>query len=462
MTTLLSVLVIISAVVAVIRSIDVRFVLLIAALLLGIIAGDVAQIFREFLTTFSNEKFVVPICSAMGFAYVLRYTECDQHLVRLLVSPVRKVRWMILPGVVLVGFIVNIPIISQTSTAVCIGPVVIPLLRTLGYKAVTIGACLMLGASIGGELINPGAPELLTVAARTKQDPREIVQTTLPYLLIYFSTATICFWFLALRYERKNQNHIDQFPDPLIAETNLQPINYLKAFVPVIPLLFLFVSGPPFHLFHIPQRLMIPYPAIEESQAMAGGVAAFAAEQRLDVRSGSRLIGLAMLLGVACACFSAPRKMTLCMKEFFNGAGYGFTNIISLIVVANAFGKGIEMTGLAGKLGDIIRQNQSLLTPLAAFCPWLFAMICGSGMATTQSLYSFFHGPAIEAGANATKIGSIVSIASAAGRTMSPVAAVVLMASTMTGTKPWELIRLVSLPLIAGVVVVVVARMLGL
>ena len=52
---------------------------------------------------YSNEKFVVPICCAMGFAYVLRHTGCDQHLVQLLVKPVRRVRILLLPGTVLIG-----------------------------------------------------------------------------------------------------------------------------------------------------------------------------------------------------------------------------------------------------------------------------------------------------------------------------------------------------------------------
>ena len=97
---------------------------------------------REFLATFSNEKFVVPICTAMGFAYVLRHTGCERHLVLLLVKPLRYVRWLLVPGVIAVGFLVNIPVISQTSTAVCIGPVVVPLMRAAGYSMPTMGrAC---------------------------------------------------------------------------------------------------------------------------------------------------------------------------------------------------------------------------------------------------------------------------------------------------------------------------------
>ena len=96
--------------------------------------SPLASVVREFLSTFSNEKFVVPICSAMGFAYVLRHTGCDRHLVLLLVKPIRYVRFLMVPGVVVVGFLVNIPVISQTSTAVCIGPVVVPLMRAAGFR----------------------------------------------------------------------------------------------------------------------------------------------------------------------------------------------------------------------------------------------------------------------------------------------------------------------------------------
>ena len=93
--------VIVAAVVLVVRGWDVRLVLLAAALAIaagsGLAAdpwwGPLAAVFREFLATFSNEKFVVPICAAMGFAYVLRHTGCERHLVLLLVRPLRRTDW---------------------------------------------------------------------------------------------------------------------------------------------------------------------------------------------------------------------------------------------------------------------------------------------------------------------------------------------------------------------------------
>ena len=131
--------VVVAAVVLVVRGWDVRLVLLAAALAIGAAAGDVPRVLRKFLDTFSDEKFVVPICTAMGFAYVLRHTGCDRHLVLLLVKPLRRVRFLLVPGVVAVGFVVNISVISQTSTAVCVGPVVIPLMRAHGFEYHSLG-----------------------------------------------------------------------------------------------------------------------------------------------------------------------------------------------------------------------------------------------------------------------------------------------------------------------------------
>src|SRR5437763_4902093 len=205
LTGLFAVAVAVGAVVLVVRGWDVRLVLLAAALAIAGFAGidrdpahwadPLAAVVREFLGTFSNEKFVVPICGAMGFAYVLKHTGCERHLVLLLVKPLRSVRVLLVPGVVVIGFLVNIPLVSQTSTAVCLGAVVVPLMRAAGYSMATIGACLLLGASVGGELLNPGAPELLTVFKETGVSTTRQATEYLPKLVfVQLAIATAVIW----------------------------------------------------------------------------------------------------------------------------------------------------------------------------------------------------------------------------------------------------------------------------
>ena len=445
MLLLLAVAVVAAAIVASARGVDVRLALFSAALALGGLAGDLPAISRAFFDTFSSEKFIVPICSAMGFAYVLKRTGCDTHLVRLLMVPVRSVRVLLVPGVIVVGFIVNVPLISQTSTAVCLGTVVIPLMRAAGYSMRTIGATLILGASIGGELLNPGAPELLSIKKFTGTDTQILTHQYLPPLVFpLLAVATFAFWLQTIWLERKNARPVEvETP----AGSNFsEPLNIPRAMVPLVPLVLLVLAGPPFEILPIPDHWVaissadVPHP------------------EKL-VRS--RQIGLAMLIGVVVAALVTPRAAKDCMKSFFEGAGYGFTHIVSLIVIANCFGEGIRVVGLADALGGFIKDNPNALHPLAAAVPWAFAWVCGSGMASTQSLFGFFVEPSANLQQDANAVGAMVAVGSAVGRTMSPVAAVTLMTATLTGENPLALVKRIAGPVMLALGAVVLLRMLG-
>jgi DcuC family C4-dicarboxylate transporter len=239
-------------------------------------------------------------------------------------------------------------------------------------------------------------------------------------------------------------------------------INVLKAMVPLVPLVLLFLAGPPFEVFHVPQNWLVNRPAEATAAGIVGSPAAWAGERRLEPSYSSRLIGLAMLVGVVVAMAVTPGKSRDGVRQFFEGAGYGFANIVSLIVTATCFGKAIESAGLAAALGRLIAEAPGLLQPLAALVPLGFAAVSGSGMASTQSLYGFFYGPALEQGRDPTAVGALVAIGAAAGRTMSPVAAVTLMCETLTGTNPFALARRVALPLLIGIAVVIILRLSGL
>src|SRR5207237_206811 len=155
------------------RRADVRLVLVLAAAAMFLVracnevAGKRVDAFAQFFTELANGMTslysVVPICSAMGFAYVCKLTECDAHLVHLLCNPLRHVRWLLIPGGIAISFFVNSAIVSQTSTVSVVGPVLIPLVIGAGISAPTAGALLLLGGSMGGELLNPAAVEITTI-----------------------------------------------------------------------------------------------------------------------------------------------------------------------------------------------------------------------------------------------------------------------------------------------------------
>jgi DcuC family C4-dicarboxylate transporter len=345
-------------------------------------------------------------------------------------------------------------VVSQTSTAVTVGAVIIPILLAARIPPVTVGATLLLGSSIGGELLNPGAPELRTVVEESTaaclalglSDPGRtevLVARILPLNLLGLGVAITVAWAMSLRR--------DPSADASATETDLTPdfrVNVFKAMIPVLPLVLLFLTAPPFKLLSVPPKWLL------------GNVGDGPLTPAQNGLFDCRLIGAAMLVGVVVAALSTPRASRQVASSFFDGAGYGFTHIISLIVTATCFGEAVRLIGLASLLGDLIKQVPFLLMPLAGLLPLGFGMLCGSGMATTQSLFNFFVYPALDLGIDPFLVGAIVSLASGAGRTISPFAAVTLMCATLTRTSALQLSARVIPPLVAAVIAEVIAAMI--
>jgi len=439
------------ALVALFKGYEVRLVLLLAAFAMAGVAQQFERVLIVFFQGLADANSIIPICSAMGFAYVLKAFECDKHLVEALSRPLLYAKWLVVPGTILIGFVVNITIISQTSTALAVGTVLIPLLRSLGLRGVIVGAALVFGSSIGGELLNPGAPELtttvntqrdLTAKAKEQAAKSQEVEPTakvpaitaieLPgyiqeVIFIHLAVATIVFLWMNRKELRITE---------ATATTERVPIHWFSALVPIVPIALLFIFGPPLNLLSWPMHWLLN-------------------EKDASSLYSSRLIGLAMLCGCVVACLAVPRKAGSVGKHFFEGAGYGYTHIISLIVIAKCFSEGVTVSGITEAIGHIAEFAPILLLPLSVVLPAALAFLSGSGIGATQGLYPLLAPIAIKLGVDPIHVGILTCIGSAAGRTMSIVAAVTIMCSQLTESKPAQLSKRVALPLCTGLLVLI-------
>src|SRR5262249_24054070 len=151
---------------------------------------------------------------------------------------------------------------------------------------------------------------------------------------------------------------------PLPDDFRIDPV---KALVPLLPLALLFLVSPsPWQVIEVPRDWLV---------GKDGGV------------YESRLIATAMLVGLVAASLTAPAKAWEVARVFFEGTGYAFTHIVSLIIVAMAFGEGIKVSGVGALLARGIGLAPALLWPSAATLTVGFGWVSGSGMATTQALF---------------------------------------------------------------------------
>lgn len=451
------------------RRTDVRLVLILAAGALFLVRAtqpEVAgarwdafsQFFAEFARGMVNPSSVIPICSAMGFAYVCKLTGCDAHLVHLLCVPLRHVRWLLIPGGIAVAFFVNSAIVSQTSTVSVVGPVLIPLLVGAGISRQTAGALLLLGGSMGGELLNPAAIEVRTTAELTGADYNGVIGHLLPYNMLASGTALLVFWFMALRYERRLAT---ASPDQLalqedaqfavapgsIAATmasgadaaNIERVNLFKAIVPLIPIILLVV---------VKRWIRLPdvyWPVGTKS-----------------VITEQATIGAAMLVGVACAAISSPRRTSHIASAFFEGAGFIYSHVISVITAATMFAEAISANGIIRMVAPSVEHAPHVLTAASVIVPWVMATVTGTAVGTAPLVLKILVPIALGPSSNhadGLRIGSVNSIAAQFGRTSSPVAPVVIMCATLARSRPLTLVKRIVIPLIAGGVVLFIAAL---
>jgi len=429
--------IVVAAIVLVAKGAEVRLTLFAAALLLATLHGDPSAPIKNFFEKMVDSSTVVPICCSLGFAQVVKSTGCDQHLVALLLGPIRRRRKLLIPGVAIAAFIVNIPIVSQTGTAATIGPIALPLMTAAGISPLTSAATLVLGSSIGGELVNPGGPEYRAVlkevedrgGERTRQ---ECVRRTLPINLVQVLVAVAVLWWMS----RKEVSSVELDPD---ASASTWRPNLVMAAVPLLPLAFLFLTSKPWEIFHVPPTWLATKEELVKSSSIAD----------------SRLIGLAMLFGTAVAgiVILAHGRVGAAggvFKAFFQGAGYAYAEVISLIVVAFCFASSMHAAGAGALLDWIAEHAGPAFVPMSALSTAAFAYLCGSGIAATQGLFPLLAASASARGIDVFAMGCTTVVGSAAGRTASPVAAVTVLCGSMANVEPWRISRRVLVPIIVG------------
>lgn len=429
MTLALAVVVIVAAIVLMVRRVDVRLVLLGAGLALMLLAGNplgLADTFTRAMVT----GMVAPICAAMGFAAVMKATGCDRHLVHLLLAPVRRVPWLVLPGGILVAYLVNMAVPSQTSTAAALGPILVPLLVASGFTPLVAGAALILGASFGGDLLNPGSQDVQAVAGVTQIPAAALSTRIIPAGIAGAFTAATAFTIL----HRRDTGVVVPGATPLVFVETVSDdfrVDAVRALIPLVPIAL----------------LLLGYAGVPGMQWLVA------------VPSGPEWTGLgnalpvvrAMLIGVALAGLVVWREVAVITRTMFEGMGTAYGSIISLTITAQCFGAGIGAVGLAGLLLERAHASDTLSLLAGAF-PWGLSMLSGAGSGAILAFAQTFL-TGLDGSDASTRLGALAILGGAFGRTMSPVAAVVVYTAGLVGFPPMTLVRRLVVPLLLGAAV---------
>ena len=277
--------------IAIIKQYEVRLVLILSGTLMAAFAGDVLAAVRGF-TSAMVSPMVWVICTVMGFAFVLKYTGCDAHLVHLLTKPLTKMQKALVPGAVIVTALINIPLVSAAGVAAAAGTILIPVLIAAGVHPVMAASAVMAGtfgaamspgfvhngwivnttnriseaistgtlSDVGSQLgmINLGALEVAGVSSIGIMD---VVAQAAPKTIVSILIAAISLTVVSIVLkENKGFVNINTTTGEGASSVANFKVNYLKAMVPIFPLALLIVGSSAVGIFQnevtVPQAML--------------------------------------------------------------------------------------------------------------------------------------------------------------------------------------------------------------
>ncbi len=394
-----------------VKQYEVKMVLFCSGLLMTILAGDPMAAFKGFSHAMTESRIFEAIISVMGFALVLKLTECDKHLIHLLVKALKKAGPLLIPAATLVTFFINTSITSAAGCSAAVGAILIPFLMAAGVHPAIAAAAVFAGTY--GANFNPGYPQVLIVADVAKVSPMDVVSNHFYPLL--FSGIIGAFSLLLVAWMRKEHKGY-------VSEVSVVPeefkVSYLKAIVPIIPLIILILGAKGY------------VPALKQVA-----------------------ISHAMIIGVFAAFIVTRVNPGKISKEFWHGAGDAFGHVFGLITSALVFVEGMKTIGLIKSMIGAMTDYPEIAKISATVGPFLLGLMSGSGDAAAVAFNKAVTIHADQFGMLPADMGSLAVIAGALGRSMSPIAGGAIICCALAGVNPMELLKRNALGSIIAVIV---------
>ncbi|OAM92389.1 C4-dicarboxylate transporter, DcuC family [Pelosinus fermentans] len=410
MMTAVGIIVVIVTVYFLIKRYDARLVLLASGIIMACVAGTPMVSLNAFAKEMTNSGLIQAVCSVMGFAMVMKYTECDKHLINLMANGLAKVRPLLIPGVVLATYAVNVALPSAAGTAAAAGAIFVPLMMSAGVHPAMAGAAVKCGTY--GSMLNPGLAHNPFVAKIAGVGVMEVIAFHFKANIASLLTATILITLIA--YYKKE--HKGYKAEGFEAEASFK-VNILYALMPIFPIVILILGA------------MAIVPAFKMG------------------------VPEAMVIGSLLALLVTRKNPVNLSNAFFDGMGKAYGEILGIIIAAGVFVSGLTAIGLVKAFTDSMLSNPAIVKVCAAVGPFILGLVVGSGDAATFAFNQAITPHAADFGMSVVQMGSMATLGGTLGRTMSPIAGATIIIAGIAGVNPMEIAKRNCLPMVGAMIV---------
>lgn len=370
------------------------------------------------------------IMAVGGFARYMDHIGASKALVKLTIRPLLALKspYIVLAGAWVTGMFLGLCINSASGLAMLLMVTMFPVLVSLGVSrlsataAIATTLCLDWSPSDTGTILSAQTAGIDPVLYWTNyQVP--IAAVVIPVVaILHFATQ---------KWMDKRDGHVVQAIELEKAEADEKMPPMIYAILPTIPLFLILAFS----------SLWISWIKMDIIKAMFIGVAIGMIFEYIRHRDGKKVLGD--------------------IQSFFDGLGMQMANVITLIVAGETFAKGL-MT--IGTIDAIIASAQASGFGAAGMILVMIGIIAVSSVVMGSGNAPFFAFAALTPTvASKMSIAPVVMLlpmhfAASAARAISPITAVIVVASSMGGVSPFDVVKRTAIPMIGALITIVVAN----
>lgn len=377
----------------------------------------------------------IVIMILFGYSGYMNAIGANQMAVNFLVKPLMKIKRksLFVPVVFLIGNLMSLVVPSASSLAIILMSILYPMLASMGISSLTAAGVIAMTATI---MPTPLGADNVIAANTLGYDVLNYVvwnaKISLPSLLII--AVAQYFW---QKYCDKKEGEVAyvSLNEEGLSKQKEFDVPKFYAILPILPLLLIVGVG------------------------IAG---MFIKGITMDIFVLT-FISFFIAVLVETLRLKSFKKVQDTAVEMFKGMGQGFSQVVMLVVGGSLFTSAIQTLGIIDSIMASVEASSSagiVTTLIFSGATTLFGILSGGGLAMFYAVIELIPGIAEKAGIDGILISLPMQMIANLTRTISPVAAVVMIVASTVGVSPIRILKRTSVPTIIGIISVIVLSIL--
>lgn len=377
----------------------------------------------------------IVIMILFGYSGYMNAIGANQMAVNFLVKPLMKIKRksLFVPVVFLIGNLMSLVVPSASSLAIILMSILYPMLASMGISSLTAAGVIAMTATI---MPTPLGADNVIAANTLGYDVLNYVvwnaKISLPSLLII--AVAQYFWQKYCDKKEGEAAYVSLNEEGLSKQKEFD-VPKFYAILPILPLLLIVGVG------------------------IAG---MFIKGITMDIFVLT-FISFFIAVLVETLRLKSFKKVQDTAVEMFKGMGQGFSQVVMLVVGGSLFTSAIQTLGIIDSIMASVEASSSagiVTTLIFSGATTLFGILSGGGLAMFYAVIELIPGIAEKAGIDGILISLPMQMIANLTRTISPVAAVVMIVASTVGVSPIRILKRTSVPTIIGIISVIALSIL--